>query len=470
MTRQIAFVITAVSLLTVQTLVSAGTPAFFRADSGVAAGDAPVPRDLSGTPRWRRTLKPGQSTPCVCGDSVYVTTYDAESSELATVALDRSTGNVRWKKVAPAKKIEDHHTAGSPAASSVACDGERVFAFFGSFGLLCYSPAGELLWSKAMGPYQDEFGASSSPALVDGKVILNQDHDVDNFLIAIDAATGKTVWRTPREGTRSYATPVIWNTNGKSQIVVAGSLRLTAYDPQDGKPIWWVDGLSRIVDTTPAIDGDMLYAATWTPGGDQAERIAMGPFADALEQFDKNGDKQVGKDELTPGAVLTRFFRIDLDQNQKLDETEWNKHARVFDLAQNVAMAVKAGGRGDVTKTHVKWLQRRNLPTVPSPLAYQGVVYMVKSGGILTSLDAQNGEILHQGRLEGRGNYYASLVVGQGVLYSASESGVVTVVKTGGEWEVLSSQDFGERIMATPAVVDGQLFVRTDDAIYCFEQ
>jgi outer membrane protein assembly factor BamB len=133
-------------------------------------------------------------------------------------------------------------------------------------------------------------------------------------------------------------------------------------------------------------------------------------------------------------------------------------------------MAVKAGGRGDVTKTHVKWLQRRYLPTVPSPLAFQGVVYMVKSGGILTSLDAKSGELLHQGRLEGRGNYYASPVAGDGVLYSASEGGVVTVVKAGGELEVVSSHDFGERIMATPVAVDGQLFVRTDNAIYCFER
>ena len=468
MTRLISTALFAVSLTIAPASTRAAGPAFFRADSGVASGGAALPHDLSGTPQWKQSLDPGQSTPCVCGDSIYVTSFDAEASKLATIALDRSTGDVRWKQIAPTKEIEVHHSTGSPAVSSVACDGERVFSFFGSFGLLCYSLDGKLLWSKSMGPFQDEFGASSSPVLIDGKVILNQDHDVDNFIMAIDAANGKTVWRTPREGTRSYSTPVIWNVDGKPQIVVAGSLRLTAYNPQDGSPIWWVDGLSRIVDTTPAIEGNMLFAATWTPGGDQSKRIAMGAFADALEQFDKNGDKEVGKDELTPGAVLTRFFRIDLNQNQKLDENEWNSHARVFDLAQNVAMAVKAGGRGDVTKTHVKWLQRRNLPTVPSPLALQGVVYMVKSGGILTSLDAKSGELLHQGRLEGRGNYYASLVAGDGVLYSASEGGVVTIVKAGGELEVVSSHDFGERIMATPIAVDGQLFVRTDNAIYCF--
>ena len=456
----------ALTLITNSSL--SGDAVYFRADSGIAA-EAALPKDLSRKPRWRQQLRPGQSTPCVCGDSVYLTTYDKDKKQLATVALDRGTGEVRWTKIAPAKEIEAHHPTGSPAVSSVACDGERVFSFFGSFGLLCYSPDGELLWSKPMGPFQDEFGASSSPVLLDGKVILSQDHDIDNFVTAIDANTGETLWRTPREGTRSYSTPVISLVNGQPQIVVAGSLRMTAYDPSNGEPIWWVNGLSRIVDPTPAVDGDTIYMATWTPGGDQTERISMGPFAEALSQFDKNGDKEVGKDELTPGAVLTRFFRIDLNQNNKLDESEWNKHARVFDQAQNVAMAVKAGGRGDVTQTHVKWLQRRNLPTVPSVVAYQDLIYMVKKGGILTSLDGDTGELIQQGRLDGRGNYYASLIAGDGAIYSASEGGVVTVVKAGRAWEVIGSHDFGERIMATPVATDGQLFVRTDDALYCFQ-
>lgn len=449
--------------------VSADGPSYFRADFGVADDGQSLPHDLSKKPLWRQPLKPGQSTPCVCGDAIFVTTYDKEAGKLATVCLDRSSGKVRWSKVAPTKSIEPHHPTGSPAVASVACDGERVFAFFGSYGLLCYDLNGKLLWSRPMGPFQDEFGASSSPILLDGKVILSQDHDIDNFLTAIDVVTGETDWTTAREGTRSYSTPVIWNVGGEPQIVVAGSLRLTAYDPGNGKPIWWVNGLSRIVDSTPVVDGNTLYMATWTPGGDQTERISMGTFAAALEQFDKNGDKEVGKDELTPGAVLTRFFRIDLDQNEKLSESEWNKHARVFELAQNVAFAVKAGGRGDVTNSHVKWQQRRNLPVVPSSVAYKGVFYMVKNGGILTSLDGDTGDILHQGRLDGRGNYYSSLVAGDGVVYSASESGVVTIVKAGAEWEVLNSHDFAERIMATPVADDGQLFVRTDDALYCFD-
>ena len=137
-------------------------------------------------------------------------------------------------------------------------------------------------------------------------------------------------------------------------MIVAGSLQLTAYDLATGAKVWWVNGLSRIVDSTPVLADGNVYIATWTPGGDQTERISMAPFPQALKQYDKNGDRKIGKGELPAGAVLTRFFRIDLDQDGKLDADEWAKHARVFSLAQNVAMAVKPGGVGDVTGTHVR--------------------------------------------------------------------------------------------------------------------
>jgi outer membrane protein assembly factor BamB len=443
---------------------------YFRQHSGVASSKG-LPSDLTAAqPRWISPLNPGNSTPCIFGDAIYLTTWDEEKKELATVSIDRSTGDVNWKQVAPTQTVEQFHRVGSPASCSVACDGERVFAFFGSYGMLCYDLAGKKLWDHPMGPFQDEFGASSSPILVNGKLILNSDHDLDNFLVGLDAKTGQQLWKTNRNDfTRSYSTPVVWNVNGQNQVVVAGSLKLVAYDPSNGKPIWWINGLSRIVDTTPVVRGDRLFVATWTPGGDPSERIGMESFDEALKAYDKNDDKEVGKDELPKGSPVTpRFFRIDLNQNEKLDQEEWNAHARVFKLAQNVAMAVKAGGRGDVTETHVEWVQRKSLPTVPSPLVYRDEFYMIKDGGIMTALDVANGEILKQGRLEGRGNYYASPVAGDGLIYTASEQGVVTIVKAGANWDVLSSHDFKQRIMATPVISRGRFFIRTDAALYCY--
>ena len=452
--------------------LQAGSDSYFRQQSGIAADKQPLPDEFDTREQllWRQELQPGNSTPCVDGNSIFLTTYDADKKQLATVALDRTTGKIRWKQIAPTEEIElVRFAVDSPASCSPACDGKRVYVFFGSYGMLCYDLDGKLLWEKKMGPFQDQFGAASSPVLVDGKVILNEDHDIDNFIIAMDQKTGETIWKTPREGTtRSYSSPVVWEHNGEQQIVVAGSLQLTAYDVKTGTRIWWVNGLSRIVNTTPAIANGLLYVATTTPVGAQSSRISMGPFPDALKEFDKNKDNKIAKEELSPGAVLTRFFRIDLDQDGKLDRTEWEKDATVFKLAQNVAMAVKPGGKGDVTETHVKWIHRRDLPFVPSPLVYEGVLYMVKDGGILSALDAKTGKLIRRGRLRGEGNYFASPVAGDGKVYLASERGVLTVLKASGQWKTLSAYNFGERIMATPVIADGKFYLRTDNALYCF--
>lgn len=216
---------------------------------------------------------------------------------------------MRWRRTLTPPTIEPYHTTGSPAASSVACDGQRVYSFFGSYGLLCYDLAGTLLWSQVMGPFQDEFSAASSPILVDGKVILNEDHDIKSFLIAIDSLTGETAWRVDRpEFTRSYATPVLWNQGGLNEIVVAGPLQLVAYDASNGARRWWINGLSRLVDTTPVVSNGHLYLATWSAGGDGQDRLSMKPFREAVEELDRDANGKFAKSELTDGPVLLRLF------------------------------------------------------------------------------------------------------------------------------------------------------------------
>lgn len=194
----------------------------------------------------------------------------------------------------------------------------------------------------------------------------------------------------------------------------------------------------------------------------------MESFEEALASYDQDGDGMISRDELPEGPVLERFFRIDLNQDGKLDAEEWEKHARVFELAQNAAMAIRPAGEGNVTETAVEWIYKRGLPTVPSSVVYDGVMYMVKDSGIVTSLDARTGEMLKQGRAIGTGNYYASAVAGDGKVWLASEGGVVTVLEAGKEWQILSSHDFGERIMATPVIRDGVIYIRTDEGLYSF--
>jgi outer membrane protein assembly factor BamB len=458
------------SSLTATQVLAAEPVTFFRADLGLANNDArPLPEQLDSAAVvvWREPLAPGHSSPCVCGNRIFLTTF--EDKKLATVALDRTTGKVLWQVPAPAERIEEFHPTGSAATSTPACDGERVYVFFGSYGLLCYDLEGKLLWSKPMGPFQDEFGSGSSPILVDGKLILNEDHDINSFLMAIDAKSGETVWKTPREGfTRSYSTPVVWTAGDKRQLVVAGALQLAGYDLQTGRQLWSQDGLARIVNTTPTQADGLLFVATWSPGGDSDSRLAMDPWPKAISQWDKNNDGKLSREEVNSPEVLDRFYRIDLNQDKGLDEAEWKKYARVFELAQNSVMALKQGDKESDFKPTVVWEYRRGVPYVSSPLVYRGVVYMAKDGGIATSLDAHTGKVLKQARLRGNDKYYASPVAGDGKVYLVSEAGVISVLKAQGNWEILSSHDLAERTVATPILADGKIYLRTEKAMYCF--
>jgi outer membrane protein assembly factor BamB len=447
--------------------------AFFRDNHGVidAAGTLPEAIDSAAAILWRAPIAKGHSSPIVAGDVIYLTTYDGDKT-LATACLDRATGATRWTQAAPNERLEAFHQTGSPAAASCACDGERVYSFFGSYGLLCYDTAGKLVWSLPMKPFQDEFGAPSSPVLVDGKLLLNEDHDIDSFLLCVDAATGKVIWRTKRDGfTRSYATPIVVDTasfgggSDKKQVIVAGALQLAGYDLASGEQLWTVDGLARIVNTTPVVVGDLLVVSTWSPGGDTDARVGMEPWEVALKQWDKNADAKLTREECNNPEVLDRFYRIDLDQDKHLSEGEWRKYARVFELARNSVMALRMTGDGKPPQ--LVWQYEKGIPYVPSPLVYRGVLYLIKDGGILTSFDLRDGRVLKLGRVRGADKYYASPVGGDGKVYLLSEGGMLTVLKAAGEWEALASHDFGERSVATPAAADGRLYVRTEEALYC---
>lgn len=447
---------------------------FFRSNLGLSSpGSRPLPVQLSDPQllRWRVSVDPGHSTPIVCSDRILLTTYRAESKELATVALSRIDGRELWRRVASAPAIEAFHSAnGSAAQATPASDGSRVFVFFGSCGVLCYDLEGQLLWEHRMGPFQDEFGSGSSPVLVGDLVIIQQDHDLDSVLLGLDSRTGAVRWKKPRpDAVRSYSTPSVWLRNGRKELLVAGALELAAHDPANGERLWSIRGLARIVIPAPVPSGDRVFMASWSPGGDAGRRISLEPWAAAIEKWDRNHDGRLSRGEIDNGDVLERFFRMDTDRSGDLNQSEWERYAEVFQRAQNALLAIKPGdGKGELRDESVAWKHPRGVPYVATPVCDEHSVWMVKDGGIVTRLAAADGKVLFEERLPGSGNYFASpIICGEHAMF-ASESGVVSIVSTGPEWRVVASRDFREKIHATPVVEDGDLLLRTERALYWF--
>lgn len=457
-------------------ILSAGAPAAgdwpqFRGPNatGLAAGTEHLPDriGLQHNLLWKVPLPPGHSSPVVVGDRVYVTATRDRS--VLTIALDRHTGRTLWERSYPFRHPEKHHQIGNNAQPSPAADAECVVSFFGTTGLYCHDSDGRLLWQIPLGPFKNEYGAGSSPIIVGDRVILNQDHDTASFLVMLEKKTGHEVWKADRsEFPRNYATPVIWEVNGKKQIVVSGTLRAVGYDFDTGKEIWTVRGLARIVNMTPVVGPDnVLYVPAWTPGGDPTDRIEAPAWQEMLAR-DANKNGTLEEDELPPGPLKQRFALIDRDKDGHITREEWENMRRIFAEAQNVMVAVKPGGTGDVTQTHVLWAQKKQLPYVPSPVLVNGHVFMVKDGGIVSGLDAKTGQPTKVERVFGVGGYYASPVSGDGKIYLVSQRGDVSVITAEPQWKELSHDKLGEEVFATPALAHGCVFVRTAGHLCCF--
>ncbi len=438
--------------------------------TGVATSNAPLPDKVSpdSSVIWKVPLPPGHSSPTIFGDRIFLTAE--HDSKLMTIGIDRATGKILWEAEAPYEKLESIHRIGSHCQATPATDGERVVTLFGSSGLYCYDRNGKALWKRPMGPFRNEFGAGTSPIIVDDRVILCQDHDTDSFLMALDKHSGEVIWKVDRsEFPRNYCTPVIWETAGHKQIVVAATLRVVGYDFETGQEEWTVRGISRTVCMTPAVGSDgNLYVAGWAAGGDTDEPIRVEPFDDLVDTIDRNKNGTFEEKELPEGAVKQRFGQVDRDKNESITRAEYEFIRTLFAEGKNVVVAIRPGGIGDVTGTHVLWEARRYVPFCASPLYYEGNVFAVKDGGIFSSWNSKTGEPLKQGRIPGTGSYYSSPVAGDGKIYLVNEEGKLTVVRAAGDWSVLSTSEFGEDVYATPALLDGKVYLRTKGHLYCF--
>jgi outer membrane protein assembly factor BamB len=343
----------------------------------------------------------GNSSPIVWGDRIILTTAYDNGSRLSVVAFRRADGAKLWETPAPQGRVDDNsHYKNGYASATPATDGRRIYVSFGPRGLLALDMDGKILWHKDLGAMEAYHGTAGSPLLYKDRVILYQDQFSSSFVAAFDTATGKQLWRTPRQANTGWGTPIAVHVVDHDEIIVNSQQAVQAYDPATGKELWRCGGMSYEVIPTPVVGYGMVFCSSGRAGP---------------------------------------------------------------------TLAIKPGGKGDVTRSHVAWSTQRGSPFVPSPILYQGQLYMVNDmASIVTSFDATSGKTLWQGRLgvARREGFSASPVAVDGKVFFTNDDGETFVLKAGPTFELLHVNSLDERVLASPALVDGRWYFRTDRSLY----
>jgi outer membrane protein assembly factor BamB len=426
---------------------------------------------------WKTTVPPGHSSPVLTRTHIFLTAVDGE--KLVVLALDRASGRELWRREVPRKGKGRLENVNGPASPSPVTDGAGVYAFFQDFGLIAFTADGQEQWRLPLGPFNMYYGFGASPIVVDGTLLLPVDQDTGSYLLGVDAKTGKQRYKIDRPGVISgYSTPTVYESrDAGKQILIPESFQLSAYDVKDGHRVWWVRGLACEMKSVVSIEGDTAYINGWGfPQNQVGQQVPTVPFEEGLKIYDKNKDGKVGEDEVTGGpAALDKmlspkygFSAFDGNRDGKLDAKEWGV-MRAMLASENGLLAIRLGGKGDVTDGAIKWKYQRPVPQVPSTLLYKGVLFMINDSGILLSIDPATGNVLKQGRLKGAiDKYFASPVGADGKVFLVSQDGTASVVDAKGEWEILSVNPLDDEVFATPAIADGKIYVRTKSTLYAF--
>ncbi len=375
--------------------------------------DLPVRWGATENIAWRLAL-PGWSgsTPIVWGGRVFL--HVAEGDDLFLWCVNRKDGAVLWKKRLGGGNVKMRkHNMSSP---SPVTDGQGVYVMTGTGVLKGFDFDGRELWSRDIQKDYGEFGLNwgyaSSPLLHEDSLYVQVLHGMNtddaSYVLRIDKRTGKTVWRTERptkavrESPDSYTTPSVVRHGKSVEIVVTGGDCVTGHDPATGKELWRAEGLN--------------------PDNDPSYRLVASPV-------------------IADGIVYAP--------------------SRVRPL-----LALRPGGRGDVTKSHLLW-STPNGPDVPTPVTDGRYFYVVNDRGIVWCFDAKTGqEIYGQQRIKA-GTYSASPVLADGKIYITNEDGLTTVIKAGPKFEVLAENDLNDYCLSSPAISEGQLFIRTGKYLHC---
>jgi len=433
-----------IALLGIATCADAKSPpsawAQFRGPTGQGTSPELTPVDfgLDHGMRWQTPISgKGWSSPVIAGDRVWMTTAttteatEAQKTErlanvqmgdmkevagivrLYAVCLDLKTGklihNLLLTTVDAPQPI---HPLNSYASPTPAIDGDRVYCHFGAYGTWCLNAStGEIVWTRKL-VVDHSVGPGSSPIIEGDHVLLVYDGIDTQFVCALEKMSGEMAWKTPRppmratngEFQKAYSTPLCITVAGVRQAVVPGAQWIVAYDPKNGKEIWRADHGNGF-----SISSTAAYT------GD---------------------DKKVGLVVFTTG------------------------------YGQSQIVAVRPDGKDDVTLSHIGWRVDKNVPEKPSPIAADGLIYFIDDSGVLSCLDAADATVKYRKRIPG--NYSASPLLAGGNIYLSNQAGIVTIIKQGEEFEEIAEIELDGQLMASPAVVDGDLIFRSVNSVMRF--
>ena len=470
-------------------VVFADWPQFRGPNSSGVADDSPAPVEF-GPGRnelWRVSLHSGHSSPCVAGDSIFLTTFQQPEQKLAVVCIARSSGKIRWQREVPTDKTEKGHPAFNPASSTPTSDGDRVVAYFGSFGLVCFDTAGKKLWERKMPLTKSYAGNATSPMIVGDKVILYRGNFVDHFLLAVDKVTGKELWKVPQQEPFAAelactACPIV----AGDKLLVHTARAMQAFDVATGKRIW-VAKAATTATSTPILAGNEVIVAAWNKLGEPALRPPFPTFGQLVDKHDQDGDQLISRDEFpklwifhrpdgaeaSQNGATIRFDRVDKNRDREITADEWKRGVGVVERYRQGAethglLAIRTDSKGLVDSSAVRVLENQGIPEVPSPLCDGEYVYLVKNGGVLTCLDLKTGKRVYRMRTGGRGTHYASPLIADEKIFTIAGNGLISVLSLGRNPKVLASNDMGDDVYATPAIVDGVIYVRTHSTLYAF--
>jgi len=458
--------------------------------SGIAPSTRPLPTTFSDTEnvRWKLKIGDGIGCPVVAAGRVFATTM-VDDHTIGLVAVDAKSGKELWKRTWDGGELPDIHLTNSQAATTPVATAEHVCFYSPTLGMICVNAAtGNDVWRVELPePYfVFKWGAGMSPVLYRDLVLFLQDDDLNPAFYAFRISDGEQIWKDDRSDMAvNYSHPVICPTEHGDEIIVAGTGLLVGYDPQTGKRLWHARTLLRNIKTTPVVQDGTIYISLQS-GGIANQWLASVDRADTGDSDGKLTRDEiqafVGKRPVPEAFYQKTFGRGDTNGDGVLEGEELDKaflHPGNFagatftklgvDAADEYILAVKGGGRGDVTQTHVLWKHpTKHTDHIVSPLVVDGRMLLIKAGGIATCFEAKTGEALWSPkRIQNEGEYFASPVYGDGKVFVGAANGNVVVLENSAEFPILAKNDMGDPVLGTPAIADGAIFIRTRESLFC---